>query len=55
MLHFVAGGIVRHDVYSLDQISPQKTMQQSDRICGARVDCEVASALSFCVSVWHTF
>jgi hypothetical protein len=38
MLHFVAGGIVRHDVHSWDKIN---------RICGARVDCAVASNLFF--------
>jgi len=43
-----------HDMYSWDQISPQKTIQQIDRICGARVDCAVASARSFCVSAGHT-
>jgi hypothetical protein len=36
MLHFVACGIVRNDVYSWGQINPQKTTHQIDRIRGAR-------------------
>jgi hypothetical protein len=55
MLNFVAGGIVRHDVYSWGQINPQKTTHQTDRICGAREYCAVVSALSICVREEHTF
>jgi hypothetical protein len=55
MLHLVEGGIVRHDVYSWEQISLQKTIQQIDHICDARVDCAVASARSFCVIVELNF
>jgi hypothetical protein len=49
MLYFVAGGIVRHDVYSWGQINPQRTTHQIDRICGAREYCAVVTALSICV------
>ena len=45
---------VVHDVYSWDHINPQKTTHQIDRICGAHVDCAVASALSvLCVRGAH--
>jgi hypothetical protein len=50
MLHFVARGFARHDVYSWGQINPQKTTHPIDRICGAREYCAVVSALSICVS-----
>jgi hypothetical protein len=54
-LYFFACGIARHDVYSWDKINPQKTTHQIGRICGARLDCAVASARSFSVCVGHTF
>jgi H+/Cl- antiporter ClcA len=54
MLHFVACGIARHDVYSWGQINPQKTTHQIDRICGAREYCAVVSALSIWVCEEHT-
>ena len=42
-------------VYSWDQINPQKTTHQIDRICSARVNCAIVSARSLGVFVRHTF
>jgi hypothetical protein len=53
MLHFVAVGIVSHDVYSWDQINSQKTTHQIYRICSARVNCAMASARSLCLCEAH--
>jgi hypothetical protein len=55
VLHFVACGIARHDLYSWGQINPQKTTHQIDRICGAREYYAVVSALSICVCEEHTY
>jgi hypothetical protein len=49
MLHFVAGGIVMHDVYSWVKINPQKSTHQIDRICGACEYCALVSTFSVCL------
>jgi len=52
---FSRRGFVSHGVCSWDQISPQKTTHQIDRICSALLNCSMASALSLSVCVMHTF